>query len=703
LEDGQTCYLVSNQWVQSVIGDGKSGKIPTIDPESIVPVDNSDIVWEVLDDPTIGVTTDPLAKKFVRLKPGMSSTEHFTVFPPSAWELLMQWPGLAPGQFPISRKAHASSNSATDSNIMFEFHPPVLTIHRLWSANSPRPVAQITKSKNPPPIRLARSSTTVYRAFLAQAKHLTDIDLKDKVRVWSIPRKLAAGGSSAQATGPTPPSSPEPSSEYINPQDSWTHMLLDVESFLKLEKGSDREEIELSDPTANVGYNGKRSLALLGITVDQAIVLDEHISGHQYVSNFSPGKHLDKPAAARSSSTSLTVSRNTRSGRTSPAPSAGGVLTRGRAQRSGRANGTVGLGNMGNTCYMNAALQCVRSVEELTRYFLSREWQKEINRDNVLAHNGDVASAYAHLLYEIYKDPSPTSVTPRQFKNTIGRYAPSFSGWGQQDSQEFLGFLLDGLQEDLSRVKKKPYIEKPDSTDDMINNPSAIRDMAEKVWDITKKRDDSVIADLFTGLYKSTLVCPDPACAKVSITFDPFNNLTLPLPVENKWGHTVRYFPLNEKPYNIRVELDKTSSIKKLKEFISARVHVPVERLHGAEEWKNKFYKQYANGAGAADEIATNDNAWFFELEDVPTNWNSAETKKGGQQHRVRSMIDEAESPSPDTFDKMLVPVIHRKPASSKTQYSTRRHEFACVPFFILLDPEEVSSVETLQIHRGRY
>ena len=44
----------------------------------------------------------------------------------------------------------------------------------------------------------------------------------------------------------------------------------------------------------------------------------------------------------------------------------------------------------------------------------------------------------------------------------VGRFAPRFSGYQQQDSQELLAFLLDGLHEDLNRVKQKPYIEIPD-------------------------------------------------------------------------------------------------------------------------------------------------------------------------------------------------------------------------------------------------
>lgn len=45
----------------------------------------------------------------------------------------------------------------------------------------------------------------------------------------------------------------------------------------------------------------------------------------------------------------------------------------------------------------------------------------------------------------------------------MGRFAPQFSGYQQQDCQELLAFLLDGLHEDLNRIRKKPYIQLKDA------------------------------------------------------------------------------------------------------------------------------------------------------------------------------------------------------------------------------------------------
>ena len=45
------------------------------------------------------------------------------------------------------------------------------------------------------------------------------------------------------------------------------------------------------------------------------------------------------------------------------------------------------------------------------------------------------------------------------FKKALAKLAPQFYGFTQQDAQELLQYLLDGLHEDLNTVKKKPFIE----------------------------------------------------------------------------------------------------------------------------------------------------------------------------------------------------------------------------------------------------
>ncbi|KAI0390532.1 hypothetical protein F5Y17DRAFT_55790 [Xylariaceae sp. FL0594] len=705
LTNGQECYIVSRKWLEQVPGvPGASQKKPAAtDLSTIPPVDNEDLIEEVIDDPCVGPgVADILKRKFVRLKKGYG-IEQFVPFPAAAWDLLMQWPGLKRGQIPIRRMATDNSPNQDGSNVQIEFHPLVLTIHRLWSAHSQVPVDASLKASQPPPPRLARSSNMKFQAFLKQAKAMAKIDLTQRVRGWQILRVPESSGVGQGV--PTPPLSPAPLETQATSGDAWSYLLVDVETFTALERNSERLLIEFADLTADQSQPGgntrkaesSQTLRSLGISQDQPIVLDPHEEGTHWTSNYLPAETTTLPTRSSTGSLARYPAQDNASSQTQRTGSgSAGPTTRGRSTKSGRTLGCVGLTNLGNTCYMNAALQCVRSVEELTKYFLSGEWEKELNRANVLAHNGEVAASYAHLLKDIYKDSAPGSVAPRQFKNTIGRCAPQFSGYGQQDSQEFLGFLLDGLQEDLSRVKKKPYIEKPDSTDEMIRDPEAIRKMADEVWDITRKRDDSVIADLFTGLYKSTLVCPE--CDKVSITFDPFNNLTLQLPVANKWGHTVKFFPLNDRPIEIKVEIDKLDTIKTLKQFISTRVNVPVERIHGAEEFTKKFYKHYSDSMIASEEIGTRDNAWFFELEAKPTNFPGLAPKPQKYRSMLEDIVPETASVPWDDEQatSLLVPIFQRKPATGKG-YHQPNWEWACAPQFITVNPQEARSEDIIR------
>lgn len=207
-----------------------------------------------------------------------------------------------------------------------------------------------------------------------------------------------------------------------------------------------------------------------------------------------------------------------------PDPSAKGLNSSVAFDESklGPGAGLVGLRNLGNTCFMNSALQCLSNCELLSRYFLSGQYRHDLNKTNRLGTGGALAEEFAGLLRSIWGSIPYSVVDPMSFKYTLGRFEGRFLGYSQQDSQEFLSALLDRIHEDLNRIKQKPYVEMPDRN----GRPDAV--VAKEAWDLHKTRNDSHIVDLFHGQLKSTVTCP--TCNHISVTFDPFMFLTLPIP-----------------------------------------------------------------------------------------------------------------------------------------------------------------------------
>jgi len=109
----------------------------------------------------------------------------------------------------------------------------------------------------------------------------------------------------------------------------------------------------------------------------------------------------------------------------------------------------VGLDNLGNTCFMNSILQCLLHVEPLIQFFLRPNLESNLNLAS--PKKGALALSFRQLVHDVYKKRSSTSVSPASIQKAVCAHAPYLMDYQQQDSQEFLRFLLDGMSEDLCR------------------------------------------------------------------------------------------------------------------------------------------------------------------------------------------------------------------------------------------------------------
>ena len=191
---------------------------------------------------------------------------------------------------------------------------------------------------------------------------------------------------------------------------------------------------------------------------------------------------------------------------------------------AGQPRGLTGLMNIGNTCFINSILQCLSNTRALHGYILRKEFSSDINT-STSAMKGVLIKEFAALMCDIWKhaEESNRVLTTALLKSQVHRFAPQFMGCQQQDAQEFLRYLLEGLHEDVNRVTSRP---KPITAG--IDDSFSARQKPMEAWQRFLSLEYSQFVDLFVGQLKSTLQCT--VCGHASATFDPFWDLGLPIP-----------------------------------------------------------------------------------------------------------------------------------------------------------------------------
>ena len=228
--------------------------------------------------------------------------------------------------------------------------------------------------------------------------------------------------------------------------------------------------------------------------------------------------------------------------------------------------GRTGLVNIGNTCFMNSALQCLSNCYELTKYFLLNFYENDINQENRLGTGGQVVTIYRKLLDDLWLGDDDY-INPNYFKRIFAHFVHKFSGYAQQDSNEFLIYLLDKIHEDLNTITVKPYIEmegkKPEQTDEEVS----------KIWwEKHLKRENSIIVDLFHGQFKSTISCN--ICHQVCVSFDSYMFISLPIP-SGKYEIEVKYFGYNINDFLVmKIPITENTTVLNIIDIMKNRINI---------------------------------------------------------------------------------------------------------------------------------
>ncbi|CAF0764881.1 unnamed protein product [Didymodactylos carnosus] len=262
------------------------------------------------------------------------------------------------------------------------------------------------------------------------------------------------------------------------------------------------------------------------------------------------------------------------------------------------AEGYTGIYNPANSCFMNAAIQCLANTRELRDYFQRCYYPLEINKTNPLGMKGAMVEEFGVLMDNLWSGKY-NYTSANKLRNLVAQRHQEFVSNGQHDAQELLTILLDALHEDLNRVKIKPNVP---AVEDQGRPDSVI---ADEYWQGYLSRNDSIIVQLFTGQFKSKTKCPQ--CNKESVTFDPFTSLSVPLPKRTAVDTIVTYRTEGKQPIKYRILMSYDGLIHELKSILSLKCGLHPTKMCAYRLRNNNRLVDYLKDD---DRVSVNNFSW---------------------------------------------------------------------------------------------
>ncbi|KAG5496353.1 hypothetical protein JKF63_02655 [Porcisia hertigi] len=179
-------------------------------------------------------------------------------------------------------------------------------------------------------------------------------------------------------------------------------------------------------------------------------------------------------------------------------------------------SGVCGLTNVGNTCYMNSAIQCLSNLTSFRTKLLTlpiSQFSRAV-----------IAPPLIRLLTKMWSGQHSFADT-RELKEQFGMRVKQFSGYQQEDASEFIEVLLDYLSEEMNLFSERCYRQREDS-----DKAIATLELSTIFWDNFLENNKSFIPPLFFHQSKTLFTCL--TCGECSTVFD--NNVTLSVSIKDQ-------------------------------------------------------------------------------------------------------------------------------------------------------------------------
>jgi ubiquitin C-terminal hydrolase len=179
-----------------------------------------------------------------------------------------------------------------------------------------------------------------------------------------------------------------------------------------------------------------------------------------------------------------------------------------------------GLANIGNTCYLNSAIQALRHAAPFAAYFGTEAWRAHEHKER---KDANLATEVAALVTELDSDGTKPLV-PHKFVTAFIKAAHNdeIRLGVQADAAEALQILLDALHTQQARAVNmmiKGLRTEPKYTE---------YTKSLQAWSTFFQKEYSPLVENFYGQTQTRVVCG--ACAAVSTRYEPWSILKLPIP-----------------------------------------------------------------------------------------------------------------------------------------------------------------------------